>query len=224
MFRYQDPNLAGWKAGSNGIVGFKNSGVLRPRKSKEEINLCIKDDYTSNNQQPKRAKHRPRRKVRPMSRQALAFPQSKLNQIDHLKFCKELLGALSLPALLRCSLLLCGKGMIHPGDCIYEFSKTKDTTNTGAISVGSLLLGHVTAGYFSHSRGCVLGVGIISAKHFLSVVYRASLASTVVVPGNRAGQDNSTTDKRIQLRVLIQNTKNANKNQVLREAALFILL
>jgi hypothetical protein len=33
MFRYQDPNLAGWKAGSNGIVGFKNGGVLRPRKN-----------------------------------------------------------------------------------------------------------------------------------------------------------------------------------------------
>ncbi len=33
LFRYEDPNQAGWKAGSNEIVGLhKNGGVLRPRK------------------------------------------------------------------------------------------------------------------------------------------------------------------------------------------------
>jgi hypothetical protein len=206
-----------------GKIGSSNPvGSIEERE--EGIKPYSKDDNTSNNQQPKRVKHRPRRKVRPISRQAQAFPNSKLNKIDHLKLCKDLLGALSLPALLRCSLLLCGKGMINAGDYIYEFmKKTKEIGKTGAICKESLLLGRVTAGYFSYSQGCVVGIGIISAKHFLSVVYRASLASTVLVP-DRAGHKNSCADRRIQLRVLIKNAKSANKNQVLREAALFILL
>jgi hypothetical protein len=201
-----------------------SSNPVRSIKEREEVvKPYSKDDNASNNQQPKRVKHRPRRKVLPISRQAQAFPNSKLNKDDHLKLCKDLLGALSLPALLRCSLLLCGKGMINAGDYIYEFMKTKEIDKTGAICKESLLLGRVTAGYFSHSQGCVLGIGIISAKHFLSVVYRASLASTVLVP-DRAGHKNSCTDRRVELRVFIKNAKNANKNQVLREAALYILL
>lgn len=112
---------------------------------------------------------------------------------------------------------------MNAGDWIYEFSATNDVTEAAIICKKNLILGHVTAGSFSPSRGCVHGIGIISAKHFLTVVSRCSLASTVLSSVS-TGQDSILSNKRIELRVLIKNAKSSNKNQLLREASLFILL
>lgn len=73
--------------------------------------------------------------------------------------CKMLLSSLSLPALLRCHVILRGKGTIHAGSSIIG----------GDYDAGGkkILLGHVVLGAFSLSRGRCHGIGFISAKRFL---------------------------------------------------------
>ena len=175
-------------------------------------------DPTTPESSSRESRQRPRRKVRPLSKNAQAHPNTQQDQRIHLNVCNELLSSLSLPALLRCSLRACGKGnRMNPGDCIYEFKNTLR------------LLGYVTAGSFSPSRGYVHGIGMISAAHFLRAVSQASLASTALVDETNSGNSDTNTNnkRRIELRVLIENAnngKNINQCSAMREASLFILL
>jgi Ribonucleases P/MRP protein subunit POP1 len=98
--------------------------------------------------------------------------------------CNHLLSSLSLPAVLLVHIRSIGKGTIDPGMSIYSCSRgghksrsggndDDDNKSDGHGEGGdycSQLLGRITAGSFSPSRGVCHGIGIISAARLLNIL------------------------------------------------------
>ena len=108
-------------------------------------------------------RRRPRRKVQANNRSIVLPPIGEDLLEEHNKFCATLLNSLSLPALLRCHLVVEGKGTLRPGMTI----ACKDVDGESAESESKQILGYVGAGGFSQTRGNFHGVGIVSSKVFL---------------------------------------------------------
>ena len=106
--------------------------------------------------QMKSTRKRPRRKVRSTVKFVISPPLSVEKISRQKEMCKNLSQSLSFPALLRCHLLIDGKGTITAGMVITDIDQ----------SFG--ILGFVLSGAFSEDRGVCHGVGCIAAKKFLS--------------------------------------------------------
>ena len=73
--------------------------------------------------------------------------------------CLSLLKSLSMFTLLRCYIIVSGRGKLVTGMTIRFNRKDKQKDN---------LLGFVVSGMFSQSKGCYHGSGYICSKRFLS--------------------------------------------------------
>jgi len=100
------------------------------------------------------------------------------------QYCANLISSLSIPALIRCHLIVEGKGAIFSGMSIYtemnveqEEEKGNDDNNNNDGDNGNKnderishnsVLGYAVSGRFSQERGTYHGVGFISSQRFLS--------------------------------------------------------
>jgi len=100
------------------------------------------------------------------------------------QYCANLISSLSIPALIRCHLIVEGKGAICSGMSIYtemnvelEEEKGNDDNNNNDGDNGNKnderishnsVLGYAVSGRFSQERGKYHGVGFISSQRFLS--------------------------------------------------------
>ena len=141
------------------LNGFGNDYFLSVRKSK------LGDDA-------KQKRRRPRRRVRGGHETITLPPVNASLKSQQQQFCSSLLNSLSIPALLRCHLVVEGRGTLSPGTIIS--SSAGDFTNNNGESSQKVeeedILGYVTSGGFSQSRGNFHSVGIISSKRFLSIL------------------------------------------------------
>ncbi len=112
---------------------------------------------------------RPRRKIQGKSAAITLPPVNSDLLTDHHQFCASLSNSLSLPALLRCHLVVEGKGVLRSGMQISSRFESKKCNKGDDNSNGNMhIIGYVNAGGFSQSRGKFHGVGILSSKKFLS--------------------------------------------------------
>ena len=112
------------------------------------------------NQNPANANERKKLRRKVSQKHVICVPPLRRSEREILEqHCQMLLSSLSLPALLRCHIIMTGKGTIHAGSSIIGGDYDRDTKK--------MLLGHVVLGAFSHSRGRCHGIGFVSAKRFL---------------------------------------------------------
>lgn len=81
----------------------------------------------------------------------LSLPEQRL----YVEGCTSLQRSLTMPAILRCQLIVKGNGVFRVGDHVFGKS-------------ASPVLGFVTFGYFSLARGAFHGVCFIAARRFLA--------------------------------------------------------
>jgi hypothetical protein len=147
-----------------------NGSILVVRGSFGHPFLSILNGYgkLKSVQFDKSKKHKRRRSYRSLIR---ASPLSKNESESHFNVCRNLLGALSLPALLRCEIYCDGKGMMDPGDLMFPLSSNDgNSDHTDTRSDNIFPIGVVAAGCYSPSRGICYGVGFISASRFIQML------------------------------------------------------
>ena len=132
-------------------------------------------------------RHRKRRRGSPEKTFVFAETRSIKERSSAAAQCHHLLSSLSLPAVLLVHIRSLGKGTVDPGMSIYGCNFAKQESRDGIkTSINEdendddednkrrtsdrqshLLLGRITAGNFSPSRGVCHGIGIISAWSML---------------------------------------------------------
>ena len=158
-------------------------------------------------------KRRPRRRVRPSTIAVNAEPLEDEEADAHENMCQMLLSSLSLPALLRCHILVEGKGNLTTGATIFEYNKGTATQGNNPDSCTKL--GYVVAGAFSSNRGQCHGSGFVGAAKLLQNLIENEHANTVSVTSQGEG------DRSAALRVLVQN---AADGSAMRSATLQLML
>jgi hypothetical protein len=113
-------------------------------------------------------RRRPRRKVRPPNNVIVTPPMSQNDKISLNGMCQQLHNSLSLPAMLLVHVRLIDKGTLQPGMQII-------TATTGS---SPFLLGTITAGSFSVSRGICHGIGVIGASRLLQYITQVTTTTT----------------------------------------------
>lgn len=106
-------------------------------------------------------RRRPRRKVAGSLLQSTTVPPLEKQMFEaQEKMCSMLLSSLSMSTLLRCHIIIDGKGTLSTGMIIAsaEYQKEKQAGD---------ILGFIVSGMFSQSRGYYHGVGFVSSKRFL---------------------------------------------------------
>ena len=146
---------------------------------------------------------RPRRRVKDPSQPVIAYPLDSNSMIEqHVSICRNLLQNLSLPALLRCFVIIDGKGKLLPSAKISECNdeeKNDDIANNQpdempknknanesmgmkdmnkrkkeeCMNTSCYDIGYIVAGSFSQGRGRFIGTGFVSASRFLQCIIRA---------------------------------------------------
>lgn len=139
-------------------------------------------------------KRRPRRTVRPHNWAVHASPLSRKEAELHSSLCQQLSSSLSLPALLRCELYCEEKGTLNVGDLIFpldrhdndgscsETSESENGTSTANVNAHSSLLGVVTGGGFSPSRGKCHGIGFVGAAKLINALDGTVHGMGLIVP------------------------------------------
>lgn len=140
-------------------------------------------------------RNRPRRKVRGKDTSVILPPLDEELLQEHQTFCSKLLKSLTLPALLRCHLVAEGKGNIKPG-MIIGMNTTQKDINATINTIQTL--GYVVSGGFSQNRGRVHGVGIVSAKTFLSILSGSAYTGRLLVVSRE-------NQKKVGLKVILQS-------------------
>jgi len=111
------------------------------------------------------SRRRKRRRVKPPHELTHTIPISP-EQADSLQeMIASLLQALALPAVVSCHIFIAGRGTLDPGCRIWMSGDSLDDDD---------LIGFVTAGAFSPTRGRCHGIGIIGAARFLESLLRIS--------------------------------------------------
>ena len=129
----------------------------------------------------KTRRRRPRRKVRSLCDVINASPLPRIEADSHQKMCRMLLASLSIPSLILCRLVMEGKGTLQSAMPIFTYDQRSFGSTSASILTGdsdglskklethhSQLLGYVTSGAFSPSKGKESGLGFIVAKHYLA--------------------------------------------------------
>jgi hypothetical protein len=112
---------------------------------------------------------------------------SKVQMSQMKESCHAMSKTLALPALLLCHIQVSGGGKLVPGDTIQSMHS----------SSSAVMLGAVTSGCFSPSRGLYHGIGIVGAARFLHVLARTDRACPPFVVRQR----NNTRE--VQLGVVV---------------------
>lgn len=170
-------------------------------------------------------RRRPRRKVRNPHQPINAYHlSSKKLTTNHIAICESLLSTLSLPALLRCYLVVEGKGVLSPRAIISAY-RAEDTTQDGTSNVYDMdddndskssslnslnaisSIGFVVAGSFSQRRGKYIATGFVSAARFLQCIIRAceEKRNLVIVDSSFRCDKEHVHSKRINMLVTVRN-------------------
>lgn len=160
-------------------------------------------------------KRSPRRRVRPSNVAVNAEPLEDEEADAHENMCQMLLSSLSLPALLRCHILVEGKGNLAAGATIFEYNKEPATQEKNPDSCTKL--GYVVVGTFSICRGQCHGPGFVGAAKLLQNLIENEHANTASV----ASRQGEGRDRSVALRVLVQN---AADGSAMRSATLQLML
>ena len=170
--------------------------------------INTKNSQTDDDEEMKRNKHRTRRKVREFNKSVTLPPIETRLLTEHGHFCTTLLKSLSFPALLRCQLVVEGKGKVCPGGII-SCCISRSGGDANAVSyesnVTTQTLGYVCTGGFSQSRGISHGVGIISSQVFLSFLIYGVHRRFMWVNRN----DQSTTAVRVTIKYGNEDSKSS---------------
>lgn len=141
---------------------------------------------------------RPRRKVRNPndSYPAYMFPRKSQEKEQHLSLCLSLLNSLSLQAILRCFVVVDGKGNLQPGATIimnFDTPVAALCEDESSTNLKQLILGYIVAGSFSSTRGRCTAVGFVAANRLLEAIMIAAKSSsdTHLVVRNILHQSNS---------------------------------
>eukprot|EP00531_Pseudo-nitzschia_arenysensis_P006300 CAMPEP_0116118916 /NCGR_PEP_ID=MMETSP0329-20121206/2363_1 /TAXON_ID=697910 /ORGANISM="Pseudo-nitzschia arenysensis, Strain B593" /LENGTH=807 /DNA_ID=CAMNT_0003612583 /DNA_START=42 /DNA_END=2465 /DNA_ORIENTATION=+ len=114
--------------------------------------------------EPKTKKRRRnRRSIRPKNQVILAPPLSKASRASLGDYCHRLSSSLSLPAVLLVHVCAIGQGRIAPGMSIVCVNSDSEG-----------ILGRITAGSFSPSRGICHGIGVVGAVRLLEYIGRTT--------------------------------------------------
>lgn len=132
-------------------------------------------------------KRRPRRRVRPSNVAVNAEPLEDEEADAHENMCQMLLSSLSLPALLRCHILVEGKGNLMAGATIFDYNKGTATQKNTCNPDSCTKLGYVVAGAFSSNRGQCHGSGFVGAAKLLQNLIENEHANTVSVTSQGEG-------------------------------------
>jgi hypothetical protein len=142
---------------------------------------------------------RNRRRARPPTAVAPTLALQESEAAAYQQTCSALLQALSLPAILRCHLVVIGKGSIIPGCFIYSLFPLEETPED------HFLLGISVAGGFSAFRGAVCGLGFVGAARLLRVLRSSRGPSSTVSVQTPCG------DTQIQLKVHLERRDKSNR-------------
>jgi hypothetical protein len=115
--------------------------------------------------------------------------------------CQRLLSTLSLPAVLLVHFRVVGRGTCTAGDAIHR-AVPKALDESDAMEE-STLLGYITTGQFSPSRGCVHGVAVIGARLYLEALIAMQghkKTHTIALVKQLDGQETFELDVQIQSR------------------------
>ena len=148
-------------------------------------------------------RRRPRRRVQGKNKSIFMPPMKKELFERQTEFCETLLQSLSFSALLRCHLVVEGKGTIYPG-------MTINCGIDGSIQV----LGQVVAGCFSQNRGYFHGLGIISSRGLLSVLTQERQSRGRFMSVDRFGQ------RVTAIKVVVFDAENRSKSSIEASLAL----
>ncbi|OEU11917.1 hypothetical protein FRACYDRAFT_245040 [Fragilariopsis cylindrus CCMP1102] len=135
--------------------------------------LSKKSTQTTTRQRQRQRRHR--RKVHPPNNVIVTPPMSRNDKISLNGMCQQLHNSLSLPAILLVHIRLLDKGTLQPGMQIIAATATATATAT----VSPFLLGTITAGSFSVSRGICHGIGVIGASRLLQYVTQVTRTTDI---------------------------------------------
>ena len=171
-----------------------------------ESALSKQEDVHDSMQKKRR---RPRRRIRPIQRSVRALSLTGEQSMAHEDFCQALLSSLSLPALLRCHVVIEGRGTVEPGACI-----SVRENGTQSCPGKPLRLGLVAAGAFSMSRGSSHGTAFVGAARLLQCLSQCQHHNTAAARHGASGRE-------IAIRAMVRNTSNGSID---RSATLTVLL
>lgn len=136
-------------------------------------------------------KRRNRRKISGRNKFLTVPPLHKQSHDNQKKICFTLLSSLSIAALLRCHIVIDGKGKVSPAMSIVPYGDDEEENSDN-------VLGFVTSGMFSQSHGYYHGVGFISSNKFLSELSKGKV-------GNLALRRDESSSSMVWLKVRILN-------------------
>ena len=198
------------------LLNDKSTSVVVVRGSFGDPFLSLLYGYgkfqSSHSNKAKKHKHR-----RPYKSIIKASPLSKSESEAHSNVCRNLLNALSLPAVLRCEIWCDGKGTLDTGDLLFELYDNNDGDSVGANKHNddNAPIGVIAAGGFSPTRGICFGVGFVCARRFIE----ALMNGTVDAVGMKSFQiDNSP-----KMMLMVQ-LKKLSPDYIARHALISLLL
>mmetsp|Transcript_6818 Transcript_6818/g.8610 ORF Transcript_6818/g.8610 Transcript_6818/m.8610 type:complete len:831 (-) Transcript_6818:338-2830(-) len=125
-----------------------------PEKLRGNKYLCVDEEFET-------SQRRPRRKIRGENVIVTVPPLERTRFLSQKQMCSALSSSLSISALLRCHIMVKGKGKLRVGMTITCNERKEENKNP---------LGYVVSGMFSQSRGCCHGVGLVSSKSLLKLL------------------------------------------------------
>jgi len=165
---------------------------------------------------------RPRRKVRNPNQPIDAnFLQDSELVDQHVSLCTTMISSLSLPALLRCFLVIDGKGAIGSKAIISEYSAQVKESSQNDVHDNECI-GVVVSGAFSPGRGKYLASGFVGARRFLHSIAKACKQKKNLVMVNSSFHNRlcdtkssslQTHTKHVALVVSVQNRASKSLNR-----------
>ncbi len=130
------------------------------------------DQETGEPQTKKRRRNR--RLIRPKNQVIITPPLSKASRASLGDYCHRLSSSLSLPAVLLVHIRAIGRGRIAPGMSI-----------VCANSESEGILGRITAGSFSPSRGIYHGIGVVGAVRLIEYIGKTTQLENFITSHGR---------------------------------------
>jgi hypothetical protein len=159
------------------------------------------------------AKRRKRRRVKPPNEPTRTIPNGP-EQVELLQeMISGLLQALSLPAVVSCRVLIIGRGTLNPGSEIWMGVESQDDDE---------LIGFVTAGTFSPTRGQCHGIGIIGTARFLQSLLRISRLGQGTGAGRVVVQPDGS--RQVEAVVRVTSGKSSDSVVISHQATMALLL
>jgi hypothetical protein len=172
------------------VVAIKGScGNYTP---KEAGPASLELPSSSNSDQRAKKRRRNRRPARPKNQVVLSPPLSRAFRANLGDYCQKLSSSLSLPAVLLVHLRAVGNGKIRPGMAITCAGNACPTAAAAGI------LGRITAGGFSTSRGVCHGIGVVGAIRLLDYMGKTTAMEDYDCNDGGDDNDNDNDDKAIQ--------------------------